>query len=372
MPKKKVHEPDIPNAVLKQAAEADALIARAIGNEPEPASAEEPEAPLRPTHPDPADEPTDLLNVTVQDPQSAQPVDIGAEAIPTPDIPATGGDWEHKFKVLQGKYNREIGDLRSIVDRQTAQMANFQKVIDRQDAMINQSAQRPAVPATPQLSAATKKIDMSTLEGYGDEFIQVAEAFNAQADVIAALSAKLEGGSQSSAAPNEDFLQRFQRVEEITVKSAQEKFYDDLAAGVPDWETINYDPRFLAWCEQPDEMSGYARIQILRSAYDSLNADRARAVFNRYKAESGMAPAVNKGNQPAQARDRKADLLVPNDAGSDGQGDGGSAALDKKKYATREEFNRAKKLFTTQKITEPEFDIISNKFQAAIAAGLVK
>jgi len=375
MPKKKAsHEPEIPSAVSKQEEAANALIAKAAGTEPEPevaTPADPPAEPLKPTHPDPADNvPDSEIDLSV----TADP-EIGAEAIPTPDIPATGGDWEQKYKVLQGKYNREISDMRESQIAMQGQLNNSQKVIERLEAILDQqtkapAAPAPAAPANDLVSSATSKIDLDTMDGYGDEVIRLAQGFNSQADLISQLYAKLEsiGQPAGGAAPDNEFMQRFETVEQLTVKSAKDKYFDELAAALPNWQTINHDPKFLAWCDQPDPMTGYPRIQILTQSAKALNSQRVIAVFNRYLAESGAPPAQNSAAEPAQ--DPKANLLVPDATGAVGE-ETGNAAMDKTKYATREEFNTAKKRFTTQKITEAEFDKVSNRFQAAIAAGLV-
>jgi len=377
MPKKKIHEPEIPSAVSAQEAAANALIAKAAGKDLEPGPNDqqiEPDKVLKPTHPDPADDPEE--DPVAQDKEidlSVTSQEVGAEAIPTPDIPATGGDWEQKYRVLQGKYNREISEMRSAQIDMQGQLNNSQKVIERLEKILDEQTRAPraAAPASDLVAKATSKIDLDEMDGYGDEVIRLAQGFNSQADLIAQLYAKLEGSGQpaQSAGHDDEFLQRFETVEKLTVKSATDKYFDELTSALPEWQTINHDPKFLAWCDQPDPMTGYPRKQILLQSAHSLNSQRVLAVFNRYLQESGVTPAQNISNK-APARDKKAHLLVPDATGAIGD-ETGNAALDKTKYATRDEFNRAKKLFTTQKITEAEFDKVSNRFQAAIGAGLV-
>lgn len=70
------------------------------------------------------------------------------------------------------------------------------------------------------------------------------------------------------------------------------RFTRRLGHLVPTWEQINVDPLFVNdWLQQTERLSGRSRLQLLRDAYQALDADRAAQFFLDYQEEMNPAPA---------------------------------------------------------------------------------
>lgn len=206
-----------------------------------------------------------------------------------PKAPAQGDDWEHKFKVLQGKYSAEVPRLNQ-------QLRDLQQQHETLKAQINaQPAQKPV-----------NTDNFATIrEDYGDEFVKPFEALVEQ-------NASLV--SQIEALQNQ--LQGLQGTQE---KTAQDVFFDRLDAAVPNWEQVNADQGFHAWLREFDPIAGLTRQESLNEAEKQLNANRVIAIFSAYAKgkqqsqqnketrrqdaiEQQLAPATNKAEPQTEGK----------------------------------------------------------------------
>lgn len=206
-----------------------------------------------------------------------------------PKTPAHNDDWEHKFKVLQGKYNTEVPRLNQ-------QLRDLQQQHETLKAQINaQPAQKPV-----------NTDNFATIrEDYGDEFVKPFEALVEQ-------NASLV--SQIEALQNQ--LQGLQGTQE---KTAQDVFFDRLDAAVPNWEQVNADQGFHAWLREFDPIAGLTRQESLNEAEKQLNANRVIAIFSAYAKgkqqsqqnketrrqdaiEQQLAPATNKAEPQTEGK----------------------------------------------------------------------
>ena len=83
--------------------------------------------------------------------------------------------------------------------------------------------------------------------------------------------------------------QRQEGTAQVVAKTAEEAFYERLAAAVPDYAAINVDEGFLAWLGEEDGVSGAPRQNALTAAGNALDAARVAKVFLAFKAS--QAPA---------------------------------------------------------------------------------
>lgn len=74
--------------------------------------------------------------------------------------------------------------------------------------------------------------------------------------------------------------------------SAEEKFFAQLTASVPDWADVNDSSQFHNWLLTPDEMTGITRQTYLEDARNNLDLRRVVSVFNTWKRETGVAPSA--------------------------------------------------------------------------------
>jgi hypothetical protein len=192
------------------------------------------------------------------------------QAEPQPQVQAAKPveDFEHKYRVLQGKYSHEVPRLHEQVKTLEA---NLSAAVER----LNKAAAEKERAPEPNVAAEPKDV-----EEFGADLVnmvvRVSQATLARAaqaidskvaeldSKIAALSDQLKGTSQT------------------VVASAEQTFFDRLTRVVPEWERINADQGFLNWLAEEDPVYGVPRQNALQLAQQQLNVERVAAVFNAY------------------------------------------------------------------------------------------
>lgn len=248
----------LPRHLQEQLDQANATLEQI--NNPQPAPIPEP-APAEPqaqvAEPEPQPEPTPAAPEPQANPEPQ------AQTQQQPDV------WEHKYKTLQGLFNREVPSLQGKVKDLEARL---------HDAVERLNAAADAKAATPEAPAANPQ----DVENFGQDLV----------DMVA----RVARGSLGDVAKT--FEQRLARIEEAlkgttqqVAMTAEQSFFDRLAKAVPDWEAVNINQGFLAWLSEIDPILGQPRQAALDAAQQSLNAERAIAVFNAFKATLPQAPA---------------------------------------------------------------------------------
>lgn len=238
----------IPEAVRRQAARAEELSAAiAAGNHPD----DQPQPP-------PASEPPPA--------QTELPLPAPVYA------PPAGGDWEQRYRTLQGKYDSEIPALR-------AQLAGMEQLLRTMQSAPAAPAATP--PAQTQQPPPAVTIPQEDIDVYGPELIEANQRWTRayiqpQLDEIRTSLEQVNGNQH-----------------QIGVQGARETVHRGLSrdpelAGV--WEQLNNDQNFLAWLRQPDPFSGAVRYDLLQQAYNGGDAMRAGRFFKAYIAEHTASP----------------------------------------------------------------------------------
>lgn len=195
--------------------------------------------------------------------QSDESVGIAPEPQPEPTdstpTPATGADdqLEHRYRVLQGKYNSEVPrlsaenkDLKGRLQQIEQQLLELQAAKDSQPLVSQQE-----------------------IDEYGEGLIDVArrvarEELATKDAEIKMLKSKLES------------------LEETTTKVVQEDFFTSLGNKVSDWATINSDSNFHKWLGEIDDLTGARRQDLLSAAERDRDADRVAKFFLAFKKTS--------------------------------------------------------------------------------------
>lgn len=278
----------LPRAVQQQVEEAERIEAQLANPASEPAP-EPPQAPE--TEPK-------------QDGQAQNEGVITQEAVVEPPAEPKAPDWKHKFESLQGKYNAEVPRLH-------AQLRDMGQQLQTLQAKLEQVATQPP-PQAPQTPLVTD----SDREAFGPDLVDLIERvtaskaaeFAAEKAALEQKIAKLEG--------------QLSTVSERQGVSDQDRFWATLAAQVPDWAEINQNEAFLAWLNEVDPVYGLPRQAALDSAGANLDAVRAAAVFNAFKAlQAPPKPAAKPANdlQRQVAPTRSRAQSAPADAGQEKQ-----------------------------------------------------
>ena len=210
---------------------------------------------------DPQPDPVDTNVPTPQDPPAPEALANPEPAVAPPDglpDPQVKEDpWEHRYKVLEGKYRAEVPRM----------AADNRDLRQKLDALSQQMEQLKSQAEKPHQSL----ISNEDREKYGDDLLDVIK--RAAQEQIAAKDAEIT-----------DLKRRLDGVTQDTAKSAEIGFYDRLGQVAPDWVTINNDEGFLRWLDEYDEFTGRTRQDLLSEAEASRDADRVARFFNKWKA----------------------------------------------------------------------------------------
>ena len=319
------------------------------------------------------------------EPKVDAPIDDGivdAPAVPAPATPAepivppaivppaqdSPSEWESKYKVLQGKYNAEIPELRTAI-------GNLQNLVSHQSSLMEQmkgaitAPAAPAVPAVPAEDFPVKPLNTEDFNGYGEDIVFMAKGFNQlievnkrQADMINSLSTGTPGAPVDNS--------RLERVESFVQETAQDTYRREMDSRVPRWGEVIYSDDFTSWLPTVDPVSGYRFQAMFDYAQKNFRYEQAQSILQRYANERGIdiSTAGVAPGQPAivdNTRQTLSDLAMP--APSTGP-DGGSDPNKTVTYPTQEDVSKASAMYAQGKIKIDEFNRISDGFMTGLKA----
>ena len=320
---------NIPPAVQKQAEEADkALKAFAKPqeqvDEAQP-SLEKPATDLSVTEPTKPDEKKE---------QVAKPVELENQVEKERDV------WKHKFKVLQGKYDKEVPVLHAEVKELKANV----EAIEAAGIETNKDQQQPLLQQD-----GKHLLNPKDFEGYDGEMLQLVNAVNSLAAV------------QDSQKENVNTLDK---LDDYITKDAQEKtkkqessFFNKVTSAVEgkykcSFEAVNIDPEFLQWLAENDEHTGMTRQEILDTAHNRLNDVAATNVFCDFLSR-----------QTTKKRELPSQNLMENTVVPDTAGGGKFVSQNDVALVTEAQLAEAAKNFASGRSTESDYNKLSDRFQ---------
>jgi len=258
----------LPAQVQKQEEEADRLWHEQHGktdnkDEPSPGQAPEAEAEIEPEVVDVEPEPS--------------AVDAEAELQPEPAEPT---DYQHKFDVLQGKYDAEVPRLNAENKQLREHSIELGQIIGTLQAEVEklktaQAGQQPEVD--------TGQIVRQFLDE--DEMEELQTAVNPKL-----LGKVIDGLIKSRMQPLE---QSVGSVRETQFRTAEDVFWEKVDA-IPNMNTINKDPGFNAWLDKKAPYTHLTRRQVLENAQKNLDAGTVVELFNDFIGLTAPKPATTK------------------------------------------------------------------------------
>lgn len=257
----------IPSAVQQQADEAKRK-AETAGESPEPESPEEPAPDNEPASPEAKEGP--------QEPAAKTPEQMSRDELqseldkPLPPSATEGTQeayWEHRFKVVKG-----------LLDKEKAQFNREREQLNSRIRELEEQANRqPQQPAQPQADA---------------DLTQLREEYGPDDPMVKALEAERER--------NRRLEQQMQSLQGSQQEAGEERFWTDLNAEVPDWETINGREDFLTWLNLPDPVSGEIRDHLLQRHQQKGDGKRAAAIFKAFLSENPQVQQELRGKPESQ------------------------------------------------------------------------
>ena len=277
---------ELPRAVKEAEERANALIQAQGKREgtpeetPSPAPEPEPgpEATVAPSQP----EPPPFETPPAEPEPPAQP-----EAVKPPEE-----DYEAKYKVLKGKYDKEVPELASQVTFLVKKVGGLEAALAEketpQPTPNGEPTPAPAPEPAKDLSADPKVKYFQT--EYPDIYEGTDILVQARAKEIARTLFKEEFDKLN---------QRLNAVEQGQVQKTKESFYEALNKAHPNWEQVQASPEFSEFIQFPDEFSGIPRWQLLKDAYNKLDAGRAIRFFDAFLNKNGSPASSTPSTTPA-------------------------------------------------------------------------
>jgi len=229
---------------------------------------------------------------TDDNPQANQPVDTNLPAdVTTGDgnAPQPSGD-EHntdggkdeesltqKYRTLQGMYNAEVPRLHS----QNRELNNRVQQLEQLLATI--TSQQAAPQAT---DTGTQFITDKDQEEYGESLDVMRRAARQELSAADARIAQLERTIQQLQGT---LIPQVSSLHHSNAVNAEQRFWADLSATVPNWNEINSDAAFQSWLLEIDPLTGISRQTILEDAHRNLEVNRVGNFFKSWLEISGQA-----------------------------------------------------------------------------------
>lgn len=260
----------LPAEVKKQGREAEKLHAQMY---PDTTAGEE-TPPKEPAKAE--DTPAEVTPIAPAEPAPVPPAPV--EPVPAPI------DYEHKYKVLQGKYNAEVPRLQQ-------QVGSLETLLGSMQQQQKAAEQTPA-PAKKAASLLTEE----EIEDYGPEMIDVIQRAARQ---------MMEPELDTLRNENAQLKEQVGGVTQNVQLSAREAMFSSLSDQIPNWQAVNKDPSFKEWLQEVDLYSGAVRHQMLLAAFERNDTARVAAFFNGYLGENAL---VTPADPAAQAPANKVDL----------------------------------------------------------------
>ncbi len=201
--------------------------------------------------------------------------------------PSKEEDWEHKYRVLKGKYDKEVPRLHRKIKQLEKDKEQLIKRLELLEQLLSTQTMQMQTqsPQAPQQGTSIVAEEDEDLKKLKDEYPELYRALNKMLSNIA--------------------KQFESKISETTTKLTQQQFEAQLTALVPEWRILNSDPSFISWLQEIDPNTGLTKHQLLLMAYERRDANAVAKFFRKYLQERDISfneEPMNTSNNTAPAR----------------------------------------------------------------------
>lgn len=229
-------------------------------------------------------------------PESVQSVESA------PDKGEETTDWQHKYNVLKGKYDKEVPRLQQQNNAMQGQITDLQNQIND---ILTRGFESDEESDRIQPGKYLKEDE---LEDYGADMIDVVK--RAAREEFEPMLAKLQE-------ENSQLRGLLGGMQKQTANNARQVMLDHLDEQVPNWREVNGNQEFLGWLENVDPYSGQKKLDMLRQAFEGNNTQRVMAFFRGFLNENAAFATAQSPKQSAEPQVNLETLVAPGRA-SDG------------------------------------------------------
>jgi len=330
-----------------------------------------------PEMPVPAPEQTPEVEEPVASPEEGMPeteAGVSAEAgqapsgekpqVPPPaeTSPPPQEDYETKYKVLKGKYDKEVPELAGQVAFLVKKVAALEEALAEKER-TGEEPQEKTEPAPPPEEPAKDLTEDPKVKYFQTEYPDIYEG----TDIVARARAKEEFAkieprvreiARSMFKEEIDKLdKRLNVLEGHTVQATRQSFYDALYKAYPDWEAIQASPEFGEFIQGEDELSGIPRWKLLKDAYEKLDAKRAIRFFDLFTGKTSEAEQTVEEKPAAAPASTKPRMTI-----SSKKAEAMVAPPSGKSYGSVETKEQARKV-TPEEIKQFYRDVVNGKWK---------
>lgn len=220
-------------------------------------------------------------------PGEATPPDTTPPAAPAapPPAPAPGTEesFQRKYLVLQGKYNKEVPQLRGMIEELRQENSATRNLL----ATLTESRTPRQPPAEPPAPAAptppARLVTDQEVQSFGPDLIDVIR--RAAREEQASLTAEIDRRLAPVNRRVDEVANTARATTQVVNQRSKEAVLAHMDERVPAWRILNKDPEFLAWLEEDDPFSGQQRGNLLAVAFQNFDAPRVEAFFTGYQKE---------------------------------------------------------------------------------------
>lgn len=212
--------------------------------------------------------------------------DTGAATEPAPAEQGRPGTthedqtFEQRWRSLQGMYNADTTRLRAENNQLSQRLGQLEQLIA--------SLSAPQQAHTPAQATAAKLVTERDVEEYG-ESIEVMR--RAAREEMSGRDREIADLRQSIDQLKNNVVPKVDSVVQRQALNAEQMFWTELSAEVPDWREINANQNFHNWLLEVDPLSGVARQTYLDNAQNQLDARRVAGFFSAWQSTNSNSVA---------------------------------------------------------------------------------
>jgi hypothetical protein len=290
---------------------------------------------------------TEPVNPEPQPPENLKPDQ--ADPAPTPQAEVDDG-FKKKYDALSGKYNKEVPRLHEQLREQSASLQKLQTELEALKA-------KPVEPPKPKEALVTEKDE----ETFGKDLIDVARRVTR--DELLGLTDRLSA-LERAVASIAKIPERVQQIESRQVQSAEDRFWDEVNAQIPDWDVVDDDPEWIEFLGQKPPFSVRPYRELAVDAISAGDVAPLVELVNLWKEKSGKTQAIAQQNQIQQELQSQ---TQPNK-----QRAAPVVNADKGKIWTGEEYQNAFDIRLARTMSQADIDVLQIEAEKAYAEGRVR
>lgn len=187
-------------------------------------------------------------------------------------------DFTQKYKTLQGMYNAEVPRLH----QQNKEMAQR---LQQMEQLLASLSTQPAPTAATQ-PVADKFVTDKDVEEYGDSIDMMRKVSREE---ISQVNQRVQRIEQLLQQMQTNVVPQVQNIAHRQQVSAEQQFWAELGASVPNFREVNSNEQFQAWLLESDPLTGITRQTYLDDAQRTMDARRVSNIFRTWLEISGQA-----------------------------------------------------------------------------------